>query len=206
MNHKVNSVADLYSSAVALYNNAVVGSAETSAATIMKNLKEGIEALKNSWQGMDAGTQINNVVTVYNAMVKVKNLLAGLCVETSKIAADYRAIQRANGAQLEELSKIAESAPEVFMGEYSDSRDTVSITPEAVNGKARVDAANNAMDGFINEVRRYFNEIMENWTQGPKRDEANQAFEEFVAGSSKYKELLNEVSTSIATALQNYGM
>lgn len=206
MNHKVNSVADLYASAVALNNNVVVGATETSATTIMRNLKEGIEVLKNSWQGMDAGTQINNVVTVYNAMVKVKNLLAGLCVDTSKIASDYRAIQRANGAQLEELSKIAESAPEVFMGEYSDSRDTVSITPEAVNGKARVDAANNAMDGFINEVRRYFNEIMENWTQGPKRDEANQAFEEFVAGSSKYKELLNEVSQSIATALQNYGM
>jgi len=206
MNHKVNSVADLYSSAVALYNNAVVGSAETSAATIMRNLKEGIEALKNSWQGMDAGTQINNVVTVYNAMVKVKNLLAGLSIETSKIASDYRAIQRANGAQLEDLAKISESAPEVVMGEYSDTRDTVNITPDAVNGKARVDAANNAIDGFISEVRRYFNEIMDNWTAGPHREEANQAFDEFVAGSANYKNLLNEVSQSIATALQNYGM
>ena len=206
MNHKVNSVAELYASALALNNNIVVGASETSAATIMKNLKEGIEVLKNSWQGMDAGTQINNVVTVYNAMVRVKNLLAGLSVETSKIASDYRAIQRANGAQLEDLAPIIECAPDALMGEYSDTRDTVSITPDAVNGKARIDAANNAMDGFISEIRRYFNEIMENWMQGPKRDEANQAFEEFIAGSSKYKELLNEVSQSIATALQNYGM
>ncbi len=206
MNHKVNSVADLHASAVALNNNVVVGASETSAATIMRNLKEGMELLKNSWQGMDAGTQINNVVTVYNAMAKVKNLLAGLCVETSKIASDYRAIQRANGAQLEDLTPIVSTAEEVFMGEYSDTRDTVSITPEAVNGKAKIDAANSAMDGFISEVRRYFNEIMENWVEGPQRAEANEAFEEFVNGSAKYKELLNEVSTSVTTALQNYGI
>lgn len=206
MNHKVNSVAALHESALKLNREQVMGASEGSATTIMKNLKEGIEALKNSWQGMDAGTQINNVVTVYNAFVKVKNLLAGLSVETSRIASDYRSIQRANGAQLEDLAPIAESAPEVFMEAYSDTRDTVSITPDAVNGKAKIDAANNSMDVFVSEVRRVFAEIMENWTEGPHRQEANEAFDEFVNGSSKYKELLNEVSQSVATALQNYGM
>lgn len=206
MNHKVNSVADLYSSAVALYNNAVVGSAETSAATILGNLNEGIKILKRSWQGIDAGKQINNVVTVYNAFVKVKNSLEELSVETSKIASDYRAIQRANGAQLEELSKIVASAPEMLMEEYTDIRDMVNITPEAVNGKIRVEAANNAIDRFISLIGRYFNEIMDNWTAGPHREEANQAFDEFVAGSTNYKNLLNEVSQSVSSALQNYGM
>lgn len=207
MNHKVNSVADLYISATELFGRVVVGTEDTSAARIAQNLREGIEILKNSWQGMDAGTQINNVVTVYNAVAKIKNVLANLSVETSKIAADYRAIQRANGANnLEELLSLKEEVPETIMGEYSDTRDTVNITSEAVNGKNKIDAANNAMDGFLSNVKLYFDQIMENWTAGPRRDEAKQLFDEFVAGVPRYKELLNEVSQSVATALQNYGM
>lgn len=207
MNHKVNSVADLYTSSVELYNKVVVGTNDTSASSIERNLREGIEALKNSWQGMDAGTQINNVVTVYNAMVKIKNLLSGLTVETSKIASDYRAIQRANGANnLEELMVLREEAPDTVMGEYSDTRDTVNITPDAVNGKNKIDAANNAMDGFLTEVKRYFDDIMNNWTMGPKREEAKQLFDEFIAKAPTYKNLLAEVSQSVTTALQNYGM
>ncbi len=207
MNHKVNSVANLYTSSIELYNKVVIGTNDTSAASIAKNLREGIEALKNSWQGMDAGTQINNVVTVYNAVVKIKNLLSSLTVETSKIAADYRAIQRANGANnLEELMKIKEDAPDTVMPEYSDSRDTVNITQDAVNGKNKVDAANTGMDGFITDVKRYFDEIMSNWTMGPRRDEAKQSFDEFVSKAPTYKNLLAEVSQSITTALQNYGM
>lgn len=207
MNHKVNSVADLYTSSVELYNKVIIGTNDTSAASIAKNLREGIEALKNSWQGMDAGTQINNVVTVYNAVVKIKNLLSSLTVETSKIAADYRAIQRANGANnLEELMKIKKDAPDTVMPEYSDSRDTVNITQDAVNGKNKVDAANTGMDGFITDVKRYFDEIMSNWTMGPKRDEAKQLFDEFISKTPTYKNLLAEVSQSITTALQNYGM
>lgn len=207
MNHKVNSVANLYTSSVELYNKVVIGTNDTSAASIAKNLREGIETLKNSWQGMDAGTQINNVVTVYNAVVKIKNLLSSLTVETSKIAADYRAIQRANGANnLEELMKIKEDAPDTVMPEYSDSRDTVNITQDAVNGKNKVDAANTGMDGFITDVKRYFDEIMSNWTMGPRRDEAKQLFDEFISKVPTYKNLLAEVSQSITTALQNYGM
>ena len=207
MNHRVNSVADLYTSSVDLFNKVVAGPNETSAARIAQNLREGIEALKNSWQGMDAGTQINNVVTVYNAMAKIKNLLANLTVETSKIASDYRAIQRANGANnLEELMVLREEAPDTMMGEYSDTRDTVNITQDAVNGKNKIDAANNGMDGFLSEVKRYFDDIMNNWTMGPKREEAKQLFDEFIAKAPTYKNLLAEVSQSITTALQNYGM
>ena len=78
MNHRVNSVANLYESSQALYKNVVAGGTEESATVIIQNLKEGIEVLKSSWEGQDAGTQINNVVNVYNAMAKVKNALMRL--------------------------------------------------------------------------------------------------------------------------------
>lgn len=205
MNHKVNSVANLYESATILHKNVVADTTDTSAASIVRNLKEGIENLKANWEGTDAGVQINNVVVVYNAMTRIKNLLDGLSVEASKISANYRAIQKANGAnQLEELAVIREEQPDPIMPEYSDTRDTISIQPGAVQGKERIDAANNAIDGFISNSQKVFDEIMQNWTAGPRREEAKQVFEEFIANSKRYKEMLNETSESIKTSLRNY--
>lgn len=205
MNHKVNSVANLYSSASNLHRSIVNGSQDTSAAKIMQNLKEGIDNLEQNWEGHDAGVQINNVVTVYNAMGRIKDMLDELASEASKISSDYRAIQKANGANnLEELSRIVPEAPSTRIAEYSDTRDTINIQTGAVTGKQKIDNANSAIDGFIASVKREFDDIMNNWTAGPKREEAKQVFDEFVANSNKYKQLLNETSESIATSMKNY--
>lgn len=203
MNHKVNSVQTLHDDAMALYNNVVIGGADTSAETLINNLNSGIQALKSSWEGKDAGVQIQNVVSVHNALVGIRNALAQLAMDSSKIASNYRDIQNANGAGLETLSVI-NCDTKTVMEDYSDTRDTINITPEANNGKAKIDAANNSMDGFISEVSKYYNSIMENWTVGTGRDNAVQAFDSFIANSNQYKEILSQVSTSIATALQNY--
>lgn len=203
MNHKVNSVQTLHDDAMALYNNVVIGGADTSAETLINNLNSGIQVLKSCWEGKDAGVQIQNVVTVHNALVGIRNALAQLAMESSKIASNYREIQNANGAGLEILSVI-NCDTKTVMEDYSDTRDTINITPEANNGKSKIDAANNSMDGFISEVSKYYNSIMENWTVGTGRDNAVQAFDSFIANSNQYKEVLSEVSTSIATALQNY--
>lgn len=203
MNHKVNSVQTLHDDAMALYNNVVIGGADTSAETLINNLNSGIQVLKSCWEGKDAGVQIQNVVTVHNALVGIRNALAQLAMESSKIASNYREIQNANGAGLETLSVI-NCDTKTVMEDYSDTRDTINITPEANNGKSKIDAANNSMDGFISEVSKYYNSIMENWTVGTGRDNAVQAFDSFIANSNQYKEVLSEVSTSIATALQNY--
>lgn len=203
MNHKVNSVQTLHDDAMALYNNVVIGGADTSAETLINNLNSGIQTLKSCWEGKDAGVQIQNVVSVHNALVGIRNALAQLAMDSSKIASNYRDIQNANGAGLETLSVI-NCDTKIVMEDYSDTRDTINITPEANNGKAKIDAANNSMDGFISEVSKYYNSIMENWTVGTGRDNAVQAFDSFIANSNQYKEILSQVSTSIATALQNY--
>lgn len=203
MNHKVNSVQTLHDDAMALYNNVVIGGADTSAETLINNLNSGIQTLKSCWEGKDAGVQIQNVVSVHNALVGIRNALAQLAMDSSKIASNYRDIQNANGAGLETLSVI-NCDTKTIMEDYSDTRDTINITPEANNGKAKIDAANNSMDGFISEVSKYYNSIMENWTVGTGRDNAVQAFDSFIANSNQYKEILSQVSTSIATALQNY--
>lgn len=203
MNHKVQSVQTLYDDAVGLFKNGVAGSQDSSADTIINNLGNGFNILKGCWEGRDAGVQINNIVTVFNGMVEIRNALAALASDSSKIASNYREIQNSNGAGLEALTPLMVE-DKTKLPEYSDTRDTVSITPEAENGKARVDAANGAMDAFISSVRTYYDKIMQNWTVGTGRDKANEAFSTFMSSSQRYKQILSEVSQSISTAVKNY--
>ena len=138
MNHKVNSVQNLYDDAVGLFNNVVTGGANTSADTIISNIMAGIDNLKGCWEGKDAGVQIQNLVVVHNGMVEIRNALGSLAVDSSKIASNYRNIQNANGAGLEELG-VLNLEERAKTGDYSDTRDTVSITEEANQGKAKED-------------------------------------------------------------------
>ena len=60
------------------------------------------------------------------------------------------------------------------------------------------------MDTFITNVNTKYNEIMDNWTQGTGRNNADQAFTEFLNKAAEYKKTLTGVSDTIANALKNY--
>ena len=194
MNHRVTDVQLLYDDSKALYDKVVTERADS----IINNLNQTVSTLKNSWEGKDASVQINNVVDVYNAMVKIRNALAQLALDSSLVATKYREIQNANRSNMETLVPLMEP--------YTDNRDTISITAEAMNGKNMLDNVTNMYDEFKSEVNRYYQAIMGNWQAGPKRDEAVGAFDEFMASSSKYQQILEEVSQSITDAIANYMM
>ena len=200
MNHKVQNVQQLYDDAKQLYENVVCGKADD----IINKLNEAINILKNSWEGKDAGVQINNVVDVYNGMTKVRNALAVLSRDSSTIASKYREIQNANRANLGNLQVITIEGEKNPIEPYSDERDTINITPEAMNGKVALDNVNDRYEEFKSEVNRYYDAIMGNWQVGAGRENAENAFAEFMTNSNKYKEILEAVSNSITDALKNY--
>ena len=202
MNHKVRNVQELYVSAEQLYKQGVTGG-DSSADGIIHNLVQGIENLKQNWKGVDAGLRLQEVIKVHNSMVNVRNNLASLSIESSRIAVNYREIQMANGARLDTLQPIT-TEPKTAMGDYFDGADTVDINPEAEVGKGFIDSANNALDGFESFVRAKHNEIMGNWLAGAGRNEAESAFESYMSNVKKYKQTLSEVSDNITSALQNY--
>ncbi|MBQ2872656.1 MAG: hypothetical protein IJE89_01490 [Bacilli bacterium] len=205
MNHKVNNVQQLHSDASSLMNNVVLGSGDASADTILANLNAGIENLKANWKGKDAGVQILSLIRVHNAMVSVRNALAQLAADSSKVAANYREIQNANGAGLEILGVLTFEAKS-NLADYSDTADTVDINSQANTGKQNIDAANNNIDAFIGNVKSSYSAIKENWTVGTGRDSAEEAFSSFISNVAQYKQVLAETSSNIATALQNYTM
>ncbi len=204
MNHKVSSVQNLFDDAKNLYVKVVSGGAN-SGDSIINNLQRGINTLKTCWAGKDAGVQIQNLIIVHNAMVTVRNSLGALAETTTKIATNYREIQNSNGAGLEMLTPVINETKPV-LANYSDNRDSVNISVSlANNGNMNIKTANSEIENFISEVRKSFDSIMNNWTEGPGRDEFQSEFNSFVSNANRYRELLNQVSISITQAIKNYG-
>ena len=205
MNHRINNVTDLYNDAKGLYNELIIGGNDGSADNILSNLNSSIENLKTSWEGKDAGIQINNIISVYNFIVEIRNKLSRLSENCTLIAASYREIQNMSGSNLPELEKLDVSEKQPLQ-EYSDNRDTINISEDAKVGKESVDTANSNLDIFIDSAQKYYGRIMDNWAMGPGKQDAEDAFNEFLNESFKYKELLNNASLEITKSLKNYNL
>ena len=205
MNHRINNVTDLHNDAKSLYNELIIGGNEESADSILNNLNSGIENLKSSWEGKDAGTQINNVISVYNYVVEIRNKLAKLSENCTLIAASYREIQNTNGGGLSDLEKL-NIAEKQLLPEHIDTRDTININEAAKIGKEYIDNARTDLDTFIENTQKYYNRIMDNWAMGPGKQEFEDAFSDFFNASYKYKEMLNNVSNEIEKSLKSYNI
>ena len=202
MNHKVENVEELYLNAEHLYNN-VVCRDTTGADGMLRNLSQAVEILKNNWKGADAGVKIQEIITVHNELVEVRNALAALSRDSSKVASNYRRIQLENGAPLGELYAL--NVTEVAEKEaYADNADTIDINPEADNGRKLVDEVRDAIDGFIIDSKKTKDDILGNWQIGTGRNDADEAFNKFESNAKKNKDKLLDVSTNITKALQNY--
>ena len=198
---KVREVQRLYDDSADLYNDVVCNKADG----IIDDLDKAINILSNSWKGADAGVQINNVVGVFNSMLTVRNALANLAKSATGVAADYREIQLANRAEhLEALEPVTISDSKPAKEEYVDSADTIDINNDSLQGKDLLDRVNDLYDDFKASVESHYNDIMANWTAGDGRDVADSAFNDFMVSSKKYKEILSDVSSSIAEAIKNY--
>jgi len=201
--HRIISVQKLYEDAKYLLEKIVMGSADE----LIDSLEQGVAILKSSWEGSDAVTQINNVIDVTNAMIAIRNVLGNLAVDAAKIANVYREVQIANkGNNLSSLDLLRFDTKSMLerLPVDPNKSDSININPEVNNGKQKVTAASDAIQNFVTGAKSYMDAIMENWTAGPGRKNAQDAFDEFFSKSDQYKKTLQEVSTSIGTAIQNY--
>lgn len=203
MNHKVRSVQELYEDSKALYDDIITGGSDSSADSIIANLNKAIDTLKSTWEGKDAGIWIQSLVEIHNAMVALRNALCELASDSSKVAANYRNIQNANGSNLQSIGVI-ESSTKSGLGEYADVRDTINISPEAGSGGNYADSANKSIDEFISKANAKYIAITENWSVGTGRDRAQGAFDNFMTNLRKYKETLTLVSENVRKAISNY--
>lgn len=202
MKHSVTNIGDLHADAVALLNNVVYSTADD----ILSNLKAGIDNLKDTWKGADAGTQIRSVISVYNNMVAIRNSLAEYAVATSKVASEYREIQRSNGANAYESLSILSYEAKTNLEKYTDTSDTINIVPEASSGATSIESAKAMMSTLKENASGKLDEIMENWTAGPGQSDAVTIRQTLNSNMSNYETTLSQVAANIKNALSNYGI
>ena len=203
--HKVTSVTELYSDSKKMYTDVVCGS-NKSANQLIATLERAINNLKTNWKGVDAGVQINSVVGVYNALVRLRNALAQFAYDSANVAVKYRDIQAANtNAGVEQFSALNIEFFNI-MNEYSDSSDTIDIAPDALNGSNDIATVAATLSDFYNAAYVIYEDIMDNWTAGAGRDSGEAAFADFKNNYESYSATLNDVSSNIKQALKNYGI
>ena len=125
MNHKVQNVEELFFSAQHLYNNVVSG-VPSGADGMLRDLAQAVDVLKENWKGADAGVKIQEIVSVHNELVEVRNALALLARDSSSVASNYRRIQLENGAPFGELQAINVTEKNDLPA-YVDNADTIDI-------------------------------------------------------------------------------
>lgn len=204
LNHKVENVGKLLEDSKNLLEN-ITNGASNSAYGIIKYLDDSYTILTGCWKGMDAGVQINNIVTVYNAMVTFRRNMADMAIFAHSIGIHYREIQSLNGANVEVPAPINDGVSVSAKAEYHDNTDTIDITPEAMTAKNKLDIAKNSFEDLKSSFASLKNAILSNWTAGDRHDEFEGIFQDFESSFKKYEELLNEVCETITKALANYG-
>ena len=200
--HSLRNVEELYEDSRTLYTKVIMGE-DSSADTLIANLAVAIRVLETNWKGIDAGVNIQKVAEVHNELVSVRNALAKLACDSSKVAVDYRRIQFANGAPVSELSPIVISDKSTINVE-ADTADTININPAADGGRLLIFKTVNQFDNFVSAARDVKDKILVNWLVGPGRNDADDAFNKFEANVKKYKDNLNLVSSVITSSLRNY--
>ncbi len=203
LNHKVNNVQQLLDDSKKLLTE-VTNGGDASAYSIIKNLHDAYDNLVANWKGPDAGVQINNLVTVYNGMVEFRLKMADLAISAYSVGIYYRNIQSANGAGVDVPSPLSDDISPNTESPYEDNRDTIDITPEAMEGKNNIDKANNSFGELENNFRELMNSIFGNWTAGDRRSDFEEYFRDFSSKFSNYQELLNNITKNITSALENY--
>ena len=202
LDHEVKVVGDLHTYSEKLYTDAVVSKADS----IIANLGSAIKNLKENWKGADAGVNIRDVIDIYNEIVEVRNLLANLAKDSNIIAVGYREIQDGNRAHLGSLSPINIVTKNRDNDPFSDTSDTIYITPGAAAGKDLLGKAAADIQAFVNSARMYKNGVLDNWVKGPGRNQADTAFDDFEKNSKAKQAKLEEVAQIVGKAVDSYSI
>lgn len=201
LDHGVKNVGELHIQSGKLYSDVVVGKADS----IIANLSMAIKNLKENWKGADAGVNIKDVIDIYNEIVDIRNLLANLAKDSNVIAVGYREIQDGNRARLGSLTPISIVSKNRDNDPYSDTSDTIYITPGAAAGKDLLGKAAGDIQSFVETARIYKNEVLDNWYKGPGRNQADDAFDAFDKSSKAKQAKLEEVANIVGKAVDSYG-
>ena len=179
----------------------ICGEGESLATRINGN----IDKLTNDWVAEDATIHINNLIDVYNKLVKfIKGSVAVLAEATEKIV-EVQETRESNGAKSSMVGgKVSKEVD--LAGDKAEITTSVKYTTDVAVLRADYDELNNLTEefkAFADKVEKDGDELMQKWLAGNKRSETFEELESFKTISKESHAKMTEACEKLELAVSN---
>lgn len=171
--------------------------------TLINEIQNTVNSLKNHWKGSDATIHINNLIKVQKALVA---LITDAKLVTSNAAdsiIEIQKVRKSNAGVGKVDSPLSKNAPSsVFLAEISDTQ-AFHVVPEAKTDHMNLTNICAKYDKFITDFKNLKSELFRNWLDGSNIAKAKSNFKQFLDNSDVYKGYLKNSKDNLGIAITN---
>ena len=172
---------------------------------IATRLNANIDKLTNDWVAEDATLHINNLIDVYNKLVKfIKSSVSALSDATEKIV-QVQETRESNGARSAMVGgKVSQDVD--LAGDKAEISTSVKYTSDAAALRSDYDELGHLTEefkAFSDKVNQDGEELMSNWRAGNRREETKQELESFKTIAIEGHEKMTNAYDKLGTATTN---
>ena len=198
MNIQVTNLDTAYTSCEGL--NTLVTNSGTN---IIGNLGTNITNLKAHWIGSDATVHINNLISVYNALVGLVTDAKAISSAAGNAIVAMQTVRRDNGGAGSVGAALDGSAPESEVFAKNEDTTEYKCDPLAANDLTLLEQICTDFSTFKSNFSTDKDELMNNWLAGANREGAVKCFEEFMTNAEEYSKKLTGAKDNLAIAVSN---
>ena len=173
--------------------------------SLATRINGNIDKLTNDWVAEDATLHINNIIDVYNKLVKfIKASVAVLADATEKII-QVQETRESNGATGSmDGGKVSREVD--LTGDKAEITKSVKYTTEVSILRADFEELNNLTEEFkifSERVEKEGDDLMQNWLAGNGRTETKEELESFKTVSKESHVKMTEACEKLELAVNN---
>ena len=173
--------------------------------SLATRINGNIDKLTNDWVAEDATLHINNIIDVYNKLVKfIKASVAVLADATEKII-QVQETRESNGATSSMVGgKVSREVD--LTGDKAEITKSVKYTTEVSILRADFEELNNLTEEFkifSERVEKEGDDLMQNWLAGNGRTETKEELESFKTVSKESHVKMTEACEKLELAVNN---
>ncbi len=170
---------------------------------LLDNLSSNITGLKAHWIGSDATNHINNLITVYEALVALLTDAKAITSDVGNKMIAIQTVRNANGGGGQVGTELPSTAPESQTIERCSDTAEYYVDPAAKADYQLLQEECSEFATFVSEFRDMKDDLLRNWTAGVNREQAVTNFGQFESNSDTYNKYLTDARDNLEIAISN---
>ena len=170
---------------------------------LIDELSSNISSLKAHWIGSDATNHINNLITVYEALVALLTDAKAITADVGNKMIAIQTVRNANGGGGSVGAELPSEAPNSQVIERCGETAEYNVDPAAKADYQLLVEECSEFSRFVSEFRDMKDELLSNWTAGVNREQAVSNFGNFEANSDTYSKYMTDARDNLEIAISN---